>query len=470
VLESRAFHRVLELAWTIADLEEVEWIHGQLDMSEAATMPKRRRQPPSRQARAVSAAITGGLIGAVGGAIIGASLSPSNGVAIGALLGAMLLAISEGVTDALRQPGKTKPLAQRIFVGTFFGAVSGALLTQVFGPIPPLALGLIVGSLSGLLSFSVKRLALGVVVGLLGGLGASAIPGSVHPAVLGAAVVLAYRLISAALFRDAPLEVMGERVPKSQVRYVVPFEANSQYVGADYFRDLARARGGGFERNAPDIGIVESMDDLRGPRFDPYKVDPLIREFYEHTSRFKLSIVPVWRRRMLPLYWLFKRYLAQPIGQANLPFDVAEAQRGIVSYIDTIDFECDDLVDVRGWVRVFEESGEAIYVGVYTTFRHEDIGYVSVGFPLPASNFTATLLPHNHDDSGFLLKSHGTGLPFPGHYASVIEGDELTVFKLPTFGEEIEVYVRDGLLRTDHRFFLGGLNFLTLYYTIDRAG
>ena len=77
--------------------------------------------------------------------------------------------------------------------------------------------------------------------------------------------------------------------------------------------------------------------------------------------------------------------------------------------------------------------------------------------PLPASNFTATLLPYNHGGSGFLLKSHGTGLPFPGHYVSVIEGDELTVLKLPTFGEEIEVVVRDGRLRTDHHFYLGGL-------------
>jgi len=441
-----------------------------LDISEVATIPKRRHQPPSRQARVVLAAIAGGVMGALGGAIIGASVSPPNGAVVGAALGALGLAISEGVAGALRQPGKTKSLAPRLLAGAFVGAVFGVLLTQVFGPMAPLALGLIVGALSGLFSFAVRRLALGVAASLLGGLGVLALPGGAHPAVLGAAVVLAYQAASAALFRDEPLEVVGERVHKSRVRFVVPFEANRQYVGADYFRDLARARGAGFKRNAPDIGIVESMDALRGPRFDPDKVDPLIREFYEHTSRFKLSIAPVWRRRMLPFYWLFKRYLAQPIGQANLPFDVAEAQRGIVSVIDTIDFEGDNLIDVRGWVRAFEDSGEPIYVGAYTTFRHEDIGYVSVGFPLPASNFTATLLPHNHDGSGFLLKSHGTGLPFPGHYLSVIEADELTVFKLPTFGEEIEVYVRDGQLRTDHRFYLGGLNFLTLYYTMDRAG
>ena len=39
-----------------------------------------------------------------------------------------------------------------------------------------------------------------------------------------------------------------------------------------------------------------------------------------------------------------------------------EAQRGVVSTIDTIDFEGDDIVDLRGWVRAFEETGEAIYL------------------------------------------------------------------------------------------------------------
>lgn len=157
------------------------------------------------------------------------------------------------------------------------------------------------------------------------------------------------------------------------------------------------------------------------------------------------------------------------MGQANLPFNQEEAQRGVVSSIDTIDFEGDNIIDVRGWVRAFEATGEAIYVGVYTTFRHEDRGYVSVGFPLPEANFTATLLPYNHEGKHFLLKSRGTGLDYPGHYLSFKEEDELTVLALPAFNEEIEVYLQDEELRTDHRFYLGDQVFLTLYYTIERA-
>jgi hypothetical protein len=263
---------------------------------------------------------------------------------------------------------------------------------------------------------------------------------------------------------------MAEEVPAAELRYVVPFEARSKYVGADYVEQLAKLRGGRFERNPPDVGILASLDSLAGPGFDPARVHPLIREFYEHTSRFKLSIVPEWRRWMKPGYEVFKRIVAEPLGQAAIPSNIEEAQRGMVSTIDTIDLDGDDEIDIRGWIRTFADSGKPIYVGIYTSFRHEDRGYVSVGFPIPSANFTATLEPRNVDGDGLLLTSRSK-LAFPGHYLSSVdsERDALTVLKLLSFNEQIHVYVVDGALKTDHSFSLGGQRFLTLRYEIERA-
>ena len=71
--------------------------------------------------------------------------------------------------------------------------------------------------------------------------------------------------------------------------------------------------------------------------------------------------------------------------------------------------------------------------------------------------------------SGFKLTTRNAGLPFPGYYLTETDAEgKLTVVKLPTFGEELEVYVVEGRRRADHRFYLSDLNFLTLYYTIDR--
>jgi hypothetical protein len=40
--------------------------------------------------------------------------------------------------------------------------------------------------------------------------------------------------------------------------------------------------------------------------------------------------------------------------------------------------------------------------------------------------------------------------------------------RLTSFDEEIEVYVEDEQLYTKHRFYLAGLNFLTLHYIMER--
>ena len=222
----------------------------------------------------------------------------------------------------------------------------------------------------------------------------TALEADAEPALVAAAVTIVYRVIAAVAYRDRPLvRIMAEEVPAEELRYVVPFEARSRYVGADYVEQLAHVRGGSFRRNPPDIGILSSLDSLDGPAFDASRVHPLIREFYEHTSRFKLSIVPEWRTWMKPAYGVFKRVVAEPLGQAAIPSNIEEAQRGMVSTIDTIDLDDDDVIDVRGWIRTFADSGKPIYVGIYTSFRHDDRGYVSVGFPLPSANFTATLEP-----------------------------------------------------------------------------
>jgi uncharacterized membrane protein len=433
---------------------------------EAHMEGKKQKKPPTKNQRALSAGIAGVIMGAAGGAIIGISF----GSALpGALLGAIVIGPIAGLIDYRRKEGQPTPLVYRILMMGFAGAVLGALLGMLFTGLSPTVIGLILGFLSGLFGLRIKKILLGITTGgVLGFLVQTYLPG-LNPAIFGALVVLTYRILSTILFRGQEnIQMMAERVPREEIKYVVPFEANSNYVGVDYFKDLARSEEGIFIRNSQGVGIVESMDNMHGPAFEAELVHPLIREFYEHTSNFKLNIVPEWDMRFKPLFWIFKKYLAQPIGQANLPFNTEEAQHGVVSYIDTIGFNCDDIIDLRGWVRAFEQTGEAIYVGIYTTFQHQGVGYVSVGFPLPDSNFTATLLPKNHNDSNFLLTSRNTGYPFPGHYLTAIENESLTVMRLPTLNEEIEVLVENEQLRTEHRFFLAGLNFLTLHYTMER--
>src|SRR6266540_3249490 len=46
-------------------------------------------------------------------------------------------------------------------------------------------------------------------------------------------------------------------------------EARGRYVGTGYVRELAEVLGGTYLADAPDVGIVASLDELAGPQFAP---------------------------------------------------------------------------------------------------------------------------------------------------------------------------------------------------------
>jgi hypothetical protein len=279
----------------------------------------------------------------------------------------------------------------------------------------------------------------------------------------------AYRVGSALVFRDAQVSLLAERVRAEDLPFVVPRESRSRYVGTGYVRELAGVLGGRYLADAPDAGIVASVDELAGPDFDPAGIDPLVREFYEHTTRFTLDIVPQWRLWVRPGYLLYRTVVARPLGQANVPMNQRETQRGIRSRIDTITDDGTGKVVIRGWIRSFTDTGEPIYVGIYTTYTRGGRGYVSVGFPLPQASFTATLLPRARPGGGLVLISRGDD-DQAGHYLAYVDPAtrDLTVLAVHGFAEQLDVYLEDGELRAEHAFSVFGLPFLVLHYRMHR--
>ena len=423
-------------------------------------------QDRARVAR-VSTTSSAAFAASIGG-IAGASLAAHRGVrtaARAAVVGAIGLGASEAVARSRQQEGEIPALWQRIAVSAALAAPLGWIAETVAGA-GPRTVGAATGAMVGAMGLRPQKVAMGPVVGfavgqVLAGRQASA-------AEVASSTVLAYRSLSALLFRDAQLSLLAERVRAADLPFVVPRPARSRYVGTTYVRDLAEELGAHYIADAPDAGIVASLDALAGPELDPRQVDPLVREFYEHTTRFALDIVPQWRLWVRPGYLLYRTLVARPLGQASIPMNQREAQRGILSRIDTVT-GVDGVVSVRGWVRSFADDDEPIMLGIYTTYTHGDVGYVSVGFPVPGGSFTATLLPRSRPDQGLLLTSRAHDGQ-AGHYLTYIDtaADELTALAVHGFEEQLDVHVGNGSLRAEHTFWIFGFPFLTLHYRITR--
>ena len=428
------------------------------------------------------------------GALAGAALAAHRGrraAVLGALGGAAGLAAMDAVARARQRPGEIPALWSRIIASGAVAAPLGWAADRVFG-VRTVPVATVAGAAAGALGLRPQKVLLGPVVGAVTGMGlrrfsgagragaarrAGAAPmagaagrgSSVPGAVAAAAAVVGFRTVSAVLFRDPQLSLLAERVRAEDVPFVVPLASQTRYVGTGYVRSLAALLGGEYTPDVADIGIVASLDALAGPSFDPAAVDPLVREFYEHTTRFALDIVPQWRLWVRPGYLLYRTLVARPLGQANVPMSQREAQRGVRSRIDTITGLPGGTV--RGWIRSAADTGEPIYVGIYTTYRHLGHGYVSVGFPLPQASFTATLAPSLRPGGGLVLSSRSE-LDQPGHYLTYIDpvSSDLTTLAVRGFAERLDVFVADGELRAEHAFWVFGFPFLVLHYRMHRKG
>ena len=447
-----------------------------------------------------------GIAGAIG-ALAGAALTAHRGrtaITAGVLAGAAGLGAAEAVARARQRPGEIPALWSRIVMSGALAAPLGWAADRVggndgVGGMGPVPVATAAGAAAGALGLRPQKVALGPAVGVAIGIGLARLRragrrGRVPGAVAAAVAVVGYRTVSALVFRDQQVSLLAERVKPADVPFVVPLASQRRYVGTGYVRSLAEVLGGTYTPDVEDIGIVAALDELAGPSFDPAGTDPLVREFYEHTTRFALDIVPEWRLWVRPGYLLYRTLVARPLGQANVPMSQREAQRGVRSRIDTITgidaatagdgAPADDAgtggpvaddagtggpVAVRGWIRSAADTGEPIYVGIYTTYRHGGRGYVSVGFPLPQASFTATLLPQARPDGGLILDSRSE-LDQPGHYLTYIDAQtgELTTAAVRGFAERLDVYVEAGQLRAEHAFWVFGFPFLVLHYRMHR--
>src|SRR4051794_11427668 len=162
---------------------------------------------------------------------------------IGAVAGAVGLGVSEATARARQRPGEIPALWQRIATTSALMAPLGWAAGRFTGA-GPVAVGTAAGTVVGAFGLRPQKVALGPLVGAAVGFAAAARRRRVPAAAVASTTVLAYRLLSAQLFRDAQVSLLAERVRAEELPFVVPLESRSRYVGTDYVRALAEVLGG----------------------------------------------------------------------------------------------------------------------------------------------------------------------------------------------------------------------------------
>lgn len=211
------------------------------------------------------------------------------------------------------------------------------------------------------------------------------------------------------------------------------------------------------------------------PDFDPTALDPQIVAFYEHTADYELWVYPDWQPRFRGLAQFYKR-ISTYLEQMNLPLSPESDEMHISSTILPLKEAVDGRAGVRGWVRRYPATGQAIYVAAYADHQWEGETYMNIAFPLPFGNLASILhLEATQAGEGLLLSSFSTrwgdqGVYFATPWLSIRLpiNETITVFPAGASLEGYPTTLPQGELVAQHCMWLAGLHCLTLYYSIRR--
>jgi hypothetical protein len=242
-------------------------------------------------------------------------------------------------------------------------------------------------------------------------------------------------------------------------------------IGDNWLTDAAAAIGGVVMRNEPGAGLLPEFAALDGPHFRAAAVHPHIRDFYEHTSLWRMEVWTEWNPLLQPGGELIARYFGRRVQQLTIPTRPLETAHGMDSEIAAI-VASDGRQLGAGWIRTLRSTGAYVYSGYYrvTTMPETTQPSVHVSFPLESGNVQVFLRPRALSDGSLELLSTRGSFGTDGAYLTVSRRGVAHAARVPLH-ETFRLYVDDdGVLRTDHVIRVRSAVAVRLHYKLTRQG
>jgi hypothetical protein len=289
---------------------------------------------------------------------------------------------------------------------------------------------------------------------------------------MGRVTVALARVVGAigAAFIYGLIRLFGRRYRPAEVGWLVG-PLGGATIGERCYEETAASEGLTLVRHAREGGLVPSFDALARPGFEPRRVHPKIRDFYQRTHAFRLD---TWATTYFPArlaLWALVTTISRRVEQLNFPLDGLETAHGMTSEIALMR-DAGGALRYTGWLRKLQKSGNVIYSGFYMTTKPPllDGACVKVVFPMPNGNATVLLRPDHAGESGLRLESVGRAFGDVGFYRVQSEGDALRVWRIASLHERFRLYVdAEDSVRCEHDVTFLGLRVLTLHYRIAPA-
>ena len=241
-------------------------------------------------------------------------------------------------------------------------------------------------------------------------------------------------------------------------------------IGDGWLADAAASYGGRVVDGDPEAGLLADMSGLDGPGFAAAGLHPQVRDFYEHTARWRMEVWTQWSAWAQPGGEAVSRLFGRRVQQLALPTRPLDVAHGMDSRVAVL-VDATGCQRSAGWIRTLRSTGEYVYSGCYSSrlLPGADRPSVHVTFPLEAGNVQVFLRPRVLPGGALELSSPAGPFGADGAYVVVRSGGREHAARAPIH-ETFRVYVDPvGVLRTDHELRLLGATAVRLHYKLERV-
>jgi hypothetical protein len=156
----------------------------------------------------------------------------------------------------------------------------------------------------------------------------------------------------------------------------------------DSWLDAAGSAHGGTVKETVSGGLLADMSELDGPDFRAGDLRPEIRDFYEHTSQWRMEVWTQWNPVFQPGGELISRLFGRRVQQLALPTRPLDVAHGMDSRVAVILGPAGDQ-RAAGWLRTLRSTGEYVYSGCYSSRLLPGKRQPSVHVAFPCSRATS---------------------------------------------------------------------------------
>jgi hypothetical protein len=264
----------------------------------------------------------------------------------------------------------------------------------------------------------------------------------------------------------------GTRVQKNEADWLNGPFGSPRRIGPEYFEAFCNQENIEKKLSSNRQGVLDNFNSLASEQFDPGKVHPLIREFYENTAKFQMDVWSQWATCFKPFAWLLVSCVSRRIEQLNFPVSPLDPSQGLSSeVIKLYDKNKGDFI-ASLWIRKLVASGAMIYSGFYSTIKLPENPAVTLrsAYPLPKGCTITFLVPHLLEANSFQLVSKGRRFGDPGYYRiHELDKDSMRVWYVRFLTETLELSVsHSDTIFVQHCFKIYGFKILTLHYKIRK--